>query len=114
MAKLAVSRKSHVKVGDLVMVLSGKYKSKRGRIIALSPRESKALVSGINKVKKHMKARKAGDESGIIEVEAPIRTCKLQLVCPSCDSPTRVGHRIDFEKNKFRYCKKCKKDILSK
>jgi len=110
-AVAVVNRKCHVKVGDLVVAISGKDKSKKGRIIAVSPLEGKALVSGVNIVKKHMKARKAGDESGIISVEAPIRTCKLKLVCPSCNSPTRIGRRMNSENKKVRYCKKCKKDI---
>ena len=103
--------KSHVKVGDMVCVISGKDKKKRGRVIALSTREKKALVSGINKVKKHLKARKIGDDSGIIEVEAPIRTDKLQVVCPNCDSPTRVGHELNQKNIKVRVCKKCKKQF---
>ena len=103
--------KSHVKVGDMVFVLSGKDKKKRGRIIALSTREKKALVSGINKVKKHLKARKIGDDSGIVEVEAPICTDKLQVVCPNCDSPTRVGHELNQKNIKVRVCKKCKKQF---
>lgn len=103
--------KSHVKVGDMVFVLSGKDKKKRGRIVALSASEKKALVSGINKVKKHLKARRIGDDSGIVEVEAPIRTDKLQVVCPNCDSPTRVGHELNQKNIKVRVCKKCKKQF---
>lgn len=104
--------KSHIKVGDMVFVISGKDRKKRGRVIALSIGEKKALVSGINKVKKHLKARKIGDDSGIIEVEAPIRTDKLQVVCPNCDMPTRVGHELNEKKIKVRVCKKCKKQFV--
>ena len=103
--------KSHVKIGDMVCVLSGKDKKKRGRVIALSARAKKALVSGINKVKKHLKARRIGDDSGIVEVEAPIRTDKLQVVCPHCDVPTRVGHELNEKNVKVRVCKKCKKQF---
>lgn len=103
--------KSHIKVGDMVLVLSGKDKKKRGRVIALSIRDEKALVSGINKVHKHLKARKIGDDSGIVEVEAPIRTSKLQVVCPNCDVPTRMGHTFNEKNVKVRVCKKCKKQL---
>lgn len=106
--------KVHIKVGDMVSVLSGKDKKKRGRVIAVSAREGKALVSGINKVKKHLKARRIGDDTGIVEAEAPIYTCKLQIICPHCDKTTRVERKINDQDIKVRVCKKCKKEISSK
>ena len=108
---LNVLRKCHVKVGDNVAILSGKDKNKQGRIVALSPREGKAIVSGINKVKKHLKARKVGDDIGIIEVEAPIYTCKLQLICPKCNKQTRIAHKLNSKNVKVRVCKKCNNEI---
>lgn len=107
-------KKCHVKVGDNVVVLSGKDKNKQGRIIALSPREGKAIVSGLNKVKKHLKARKVGDDTGILEVEAPIYTCKLQLICPKCNQKTRISHKLNDKNVKVRFCKKCNKEISSR
>ena len=114
MVNIKKMRKCHVKVGDMVAIISGRDRSKRGRIIALSPKEGKAIVSGLNKVHKHLKARKVGDDSGVLEVEAPICTDKLQLVCPHCDAATRVGRRVNDKNLRVRFCKKCKKDITSK
>ena len=70
-------------------------------------KEDKVIVEGINVVKKHVKPRKAGDPSGIIETEAAIYACKVQLVCPKCGEATRVGHKIYADGKKDRLCKKC-------
>lgn len=104
----------NIKVGDQVLVRSGKDRKKRGRVLAISIKENKALVSGVMIVSKHVKARKVGDQSGIVRTESAINCCKLQLVCPNCDSPTRVAHRFDENGTKFRVCKKCRKDIVQK
>ena len=106
--------KVHIKVGDMVSVRCGKDKKKRGRVLAISKREKKAIVQGVMVVSKHVKPRKVGDESGIVKTESALYTCKLQLVCPSCDSATRVGHRINDDGKKIRFCKKCNKEISSK
>lgn len=104
----------NIKVGDQVLVRSGKDKKKRGRVIAISIKEKKAIVSGVMIVSKHVKPRKVGDQSGIVKTESAINCCKLQLVCPNCNSPTRVGHRFSDDGTKFRVCKKCKQDIVKK
>ena len=98
-----------VKTGDTVVLLTGddKYRGKEGKVLAVSPKEGKVIVEGINVVKKHVKPRKAGDPSGIIETEAAIYASKVQLVCPKCGKPTRVGHNIYADGKKDRVCKKC-------
>ena len=106
--------KLHIKVGDMVAVRCGKDKKKRGRVLAVSKREQKAIVQGVMMVSKHVKPRKVGDESGIIKTESALYACKLQLVCPHCDAATRVGHRFDDNGKKVRFCKKCDKNIISK
>jgi len=108
----------HVKKGDTVILLTGKAKDKfakpgvrkTGKVVGVSPKEGKVIVEGINKVKKHVKPRRAGDPGGIIEAEAAIYACKVQLVCPKCDKPTRTGHEfkdVKGETKKVRVCKKC-------
>ena len=99
--------KVHVKTGDTVYILSGKDKKKRGKVLAVSPKEGKVMVEGINIVSKHVKPRKAGEEGGIVKTEGAIYACKVQLVCPKCDKPTRVGHKIDADGKKNRVCKRC-------
>jgi large subunit ribosomal protein L24 len=98
-----------VKAGDTVVLLTGdeKDRGKKGKVLAVSPKEGKVIVEGINVVKKHVKPRKAGDASGIIETESAIYASKVQVVCPKCDKPTRVAHKVDENGNKTRVCKKC-------
>lgn len=105
--------KLHIKVGDMVAVRCGKDKKKRGRVLAVSRIEKKAIVQGVMIVKKHVKPRKVGDDSGVIETESALYACKLQLVCPSCDKATRVRHKIGENGKKIRVCKKCGKEISS-
>ena len=101
--------KLHVKTGDTVILLTGdkKDRNKTGKVLEVSPTKGKVIVEGINKVKKHVKPRKAGDPSGIIETESAIYACKVQVVCPKCGKPTRVGTKIYEDGMKDRLCKKC-------
>ena len=101
--------KLHIKTGDTVVLLTGdaKDRKKTGKVLEVSPSEGKVIVEGINKVKTHVKPRKAGDPSGIIETEGAIYACKLQVVCPKCNKPTRVGTKINQDGSKNRVCKKC-------
>ena len=98
-----------VKAGDTVVLLTGdeKDRGKKGKVLAVSPKEGKVIVEGINVVKKHVKPRKAGDPSVIIETEGAVYASKVQVVCPKCGKATRVGHKIDENGNKSRVCKKC-------
>ena len=96
--------KVHVKSGDTVAVISGKDRGARGKVMAVSPSEGKVIVEKVNVVKKHVKPRKMGEQGGIIEAEAALYACKVQLVCPKCGRPTRVGHVIENGK-KMRACK---------
>ena len=101
--------KLHIKTGDTVVLLTGdaKDRKKTGKVLEVSPSEGKVIVEGLNKVKKHVKPRKAGDASGIIETEGAIYACKVQVVCPKCNKPTRVGVKINEDGSKNRVCKKC-------
>ena len=98
--------KLHVKKGDTVVVLSGKDKGKQGKIIESMPKKSKVVVEGVNKVKRHTKPSLKAPQGGIITKEAPLNVCKVMLVCPACNKPTRVGHKQVNGKN-VRACKKC-------
>ena len=99
--------KVHVKTGDTVVVLSGKERGKKGKVMAVSPKEGKVIVEGKNIVKKHVKPRKMGDPGGIIEAEGAMYASKVQIVCPRCGKPTRVAHKIYEDGTKERICKKC-------
>ena len=97
--------KVHVKSGDTVAVISGKDRGARGKVMAVSPKEGTVIVEKVNVVKKHVKPRKMGEQGGIIEAEAALYASKVQLVCPKCGRPTRVGHVVENGK-KMRVCKK--------
>ena len=102
--------KLRIKTGDTVMLLTGdsKDRGKSGKVLQVSPEEGKVIVEGLNKVKKHVKPKQPGDPSGIIETESAVYACKVQLVCPKCGKPTRVGHAVE-DGRKVRVCKKCGK-----
>ena len=95
-----------IRKGDNVQVLSGNDKGKTGEILEVIQKEDKVVVKGVNVRKKHVKARKQGDESGIIPVECAIPASKVNVVCPKCGKVTKVGYRVDKDK-KVRVCKKC-------
>ena len=99
--------KMSIKKGDTVVVLSGKDKGKQGKVLVAMPADRKVIVEGINVVKKHVKPRKAGDPSGIIETESAVYASKVQVVCPKCKKPTRIGHKVAEDGAKERICKKC-------
>ena len=95
-----------LKKGDNVKVLSGNDKGKTGEILEIQPKNDKVIVKGVNIRKKSVKARKQGDESGIISVECAIPSAKVNVVCPKCGKVTRIGYKIEDGK-KVRVCKKC-------
>ena len=99
-----------IKKNDTVVVLSGKDKGKQGKVLGTIPSEAKVVVEGINKVTCHIKPRKQGEQGGILQKEAPIYACKVQKVCPKCNKPTRIGHKVEGDK-KVRICKKCGAEI---
>ncbi len=105
-----MANKLHVRTGDTVMIISGDDKGETGKGLAVSPKEGKVIVEGLNKVKKHVKPRKMGDKGGIVEAEAPMYACKVQIYCSSCKKPVRVAHKIEDGK-KVRVCGKCGKTL---
>ena len=107
MVKLRKKRNIHVKTGDIVRILSGKDKKKQGKVLAVSRKEGKVIVEGINIVSKHVKPRRAGEEGGIVKTEGAIYACKVQLVCGKCNKPTRISHKFDENGKKNRVCKHC-------
>ena len=96
----------HVKKGDEVMIISGKDKGKKGKVLEVSPSEGKVIVEGRNMVTKHVKPRRQGELGGIVKAEGPLYACKVMPGCPKCNKATRVGHKIEGDK-KVRICKHC-------
>lgn len=103
--------KIKLKKGESVIVLSGKYKGKTGKITAVHPAENKVTVEGINIAKKHVKPNKEYPQGGIIEITRPIWVSKVALVEPTSKKPSRIGFQFDKDGNKKRVYKKTGKEI---
>ena len=102
--------KLNIKTDDTVIVLSGDDKGTKGKVIAASPKEGKVIVEGANVVHKHVKARRQGENSSIVDTEGAIYACKVALYCPKCDKGVRVKHVVKDGK-KIRVCAKCGQEI---
>ena len=101
-----------IKTNDTVVVIAGKSKGTKGKVLAASPAKNRVVVEGVNKAKVHVSAQKTGGtESGIIEREAAIHVSNVMLICPKCDAATRVGHKFLEDGTKVRVCKKCGETI---
>jgi len=96
-----------IKKDDLVLIVKGKDRGKKGKIIKSIPKENRVIVEGINLVKKHLKPKRGGEKGQIIEKPQPLYVSNVKLICPICKKPTRVGYTLENNKKK-RMCKKCK------
>ena len=108
----------NVKKGDTVVVISGKDKGKKGKIMVAQPDDERVIVQGAAMVTRHIKPRKQGQPGGRIEQEGPIHASNVMLVCPKCDKPTRIAHKLkeveisgEKKQKSVRVCKKCGKVI---
>jgi large subunit ribosomal protein L24 len=100
-----------IKKEDQVLVLSGKNRGVKGRVLHVIPSTKKAIVENVNFVIQHKKSRDPRTPGGRLEREAPISLCKLMLICGKCGNPTRVGVKILPDGTKVRTCKKCNAEI---
>ena len=101
-AKNAERVKIHVTAGDTVKVVRGDEKGKEGKIVRVYPKTGRVLIEGVNIVKKHRRARTAEEQSGIIDMPAPIHASNVMLLDPKSDAPTRTRRRIDSDGTKER------------
>ena len=99
-----------IKKGDQVLIIAGKYRGKKGKILRTFPKKGKIVVEGINLVKKHQKPKKTRDKGQIVEMSAPMDASNAKLICPKCGKATRAGYKIVTDR-KYRVCKKCDKEI---
>ena len=100
----------NIKKNDTVIVLSGKDKGKKGKVLSAMPKENKLIVEGISMATVHQKPRKQGEEGGIIHKEIPIRADKVALYCSKCGKGVRVGFKLDGDK-KVRIGRPCGHEI---
>ena len=103
-----------VKKGDTVVVRSGKDRGARGRVLLTMPKVNRVLVEGVNRVKKHTKVtttQRGAQTGGIVTQEAAVHASNVQIVCPNCSKPTRIGYRKDDDGRSVRVCRKCGADV---
>jgi len=112
--------------GDQVLIISGKDRGRKSKVLEAFPKESRVVVEGINLRKKHMKPKKSGEKGQIIEIPAPLSVSNVKLICSKCGKAARVGYekskrnkflaseskkeqvpRKQKQKSKIRICKKC-------
>ncbi|MBP7216999.1 MAG: 50S ribosomal protein L24 [Candidatus Omnitrophica bacterium] len=96
-----------IRKNDIIQVVKGKDLGKKGKVLQVFTDQSRALVEGINMVKKHKRQTRQDQQGGIISIEKPISLANIMLVCKQCNRPARVGFKILEDKTKTRYCKSC-------
>jgi len=95
---------------DTVLIISGKDRGKRGKVLDVFPKEAKVVVEGVNIRKKHVKPKKSGEKGQVVEKSSPLDVSNVKLVCPKCGQLTRAGYKMT-ENKKYRICQKCKTEI---
>ncbi len=103
--------KLHVRRGDEVMVISGKDRGKKGKVVRVLPDRGRVVVEGVNIVKKHRRPRGNVMQGGIVEEAAPIHASNVMLVCRRCGKPARTGARFLGDGRKVRVCRRCGEDV---
>ncbi|MDD2380107.1 MAG: 50S ribosomal protein L24 [Mariniphaga sp.] len=106
-----MQKKLHIKKGDTVVVITGTSKGKKGRVLEIITKTDRAIVEGVNMIKKHTKPNAKSPQGGIIEQEAPIHISNLMLVDPKTGEPTRIGRRLNEQGKLIRYSKKSGEEI---
>jgi large subunit ribosomal protein L24 len=97
----------HVKRGDTVEVITGKYRGKRGKVLRVIPKRGRIIVEGLMVAKRHMKPNEKMPAGGIVEKEMPFVAGKAMLVCTRCGRAVRFGHRVLDDGTKVRICRHC-------
>ncbi len=99
--------KVHVRTGDTVLVITGKDKGKKGKVISVDPKKSRVIVDGVNIVKRHTRPTQKLPQGGIMEKPAPVHSSNVMLYCTKCDNPTRIQKKFLEDGKKVRICKEC-------
>jgi large subunit ribosomal protein L24 len=98
-----------IRKNDNVLVIAGRDRGKRGRVLSVVPGKSAVIVEGVNMIKRHTKANPQKNvKGGIVERETSMNIAKVQVVCSSCGAATRIGHQLLEDGRKVRVCRKCK------
>lgn len=106
-----MQKKTHIKKGDQVIVITGESKGQKGRVLEVDREKTRALVEGVNMVSKHTKPNAKAPQGGIVKKEAPVHLSNLMLIDPTSGKPTRVGKRLNEKDKLVRYSKKSGEEI---
>lgn len=99
-----------IKKDDQVLIIFGKDRGKKGKVLDIFSKEGRVVVEGANIRKKHVRPKKSGEKGQVVEVPASIDVSNVKLICPKCGKLTKVGHKMT-ENKKYRICKKCGVEI---
>jgi large subunit ribosomal protein L24 len=102
---------AHVRKGDLVAVIAGRERGKRGKVLRVLPDEGRVLIEKVNMVKKHQRPTQTLRQGGIIEREGALALANVLLVCGRCDRPARTGIKVLGDERRVRVCKRCGEPI---
>lgn len=98
---------------DTVLVISGNYKGKKGKVLKVFPKDQRVVVEGVNFIKRHTRPTQKNQQGGIVEKEAPIHASNLMVVCPKCDTPSRIGRHVLEDGKRVRVCRSCGEMLVS-
>lgn len=96
--------------GDQVLIISGKDRGRKGKVIEAFPKQGRLIIEGINLSKKHVKPKKSGEKGQVVEMPAPLNVSDVKLICPKCGKAVRTGYKLEGKK-KYRVCKKCGQEV---
>ena len=106
--------KFHIKKNDMVQVIAGKNKGKKGKVLKINLEKQQVIIEGVNFVKRHMRKSQKNPNGGIMEIEAPFNLSNVLVVCPRCQKGVRTGNRIFADGSKSRFCVRCEEAIGEK
>jgi len=100
-----------IKKSDTIQIIKGKDKGKKGKVLQIMLQTKRALIEGLNMVKKHKRKTRQDQQGGIISIESPISISNIMYFCKTCDRPVRLGFLIQKDGTKSRFCKVCKQTV---
>jgi large subunit ribosomal protein L24 len=95
-----------IKKNDQVLIISGKDRGKKGKVLEAFPADFKVTVEGTNIRKKNTKAKKSGEKGQVVQIPFPVSVSNVSLLCAKCNKPARIGYKI-IDQKKYRVCKRC-------
>ena len=102
----------HVHKNDTVLVMSGEFRNKQGKVLKVFPDTQQVIIENVNLVKRHTRPSQNNPQGGVVQKEGPVRASNVMVVCPKCSKPTRIGHKhvkdaTSGKKKTMRTCKNC-------